>query len=298
MKEKQTHLIINADDLGAHPSIDRGILELASRGIVTSSSLLLTTPNWRETLEQASQISSLGIGLHLDITLGRCLSDPSDIPKLVSEDGSFMLSPRQVIWEAEVGFERKAFLEQVRHEFDTQISVALSSGLQLTHFDSHQHVHMIPSLYGIARKIARKNGITRCRFVREHASTYLNSKYFKLFILKNGYLRWIYMFLNRMRITKRLSSPQKFFGFLMAGNLNRTLIIDYLSEVPPGTIAEFAVHPGYPVKTGNLNYIKSSISADWFRSPGRKSEYDSLASLNFKHEIERRSIQLSSYTCI
>ena len=45
-------LIINADDLGIHPAINAGILSAYEQGIVSSATLLVTTPYLVETIEK------------------------------------------------------------------------------------------------------------------------------------------------------------------------------------------------------------------------------------------------------
>lgn len=297
MKERQTYLIINADDLGAHPTIDRGILELAREGIVTSSSLLVTTPNWRTTLEEARRVKGLGLGLHLDITMGKSLCAPSDVPELVSQDGSFRLSLGQLIRRAELGPNRREFLKQVSREFAAQFSAARSTGATFTHFDGHQHVHMIPAFFRLASAAARQNGITKCRFVSEWAKTYLNARHVKTFMTTNGFVRWAYMGINRMRIQNELSSPRCFYGFLMSGYWNEKLLIDCLRAIPKGSSAEFGVHPGYPAETKDVVY-RLKLSIDWLSSPNRRIELDSLSSPGFRTELEKRSIKLSSYDCV
>jgi predicted glycoside hydrolase/deacetylase ChbG (UPF0249 family) len=55
-------LVVNADDLGYDPAIDRGILEAHARGIVTSATAMVETPFSAEALRAAPR--SLGVGLH------------------------------------------------------------------------------------------------------------------------------------------------------------------------------------------------------------------------------------------
>ena len=55
-------LIVNADDLGYDPEIDRGILEAHARGIVRSATAMVETPFAAAALRAAP--ASLAIGLH------------------------------------------------------------------------------------------------------------------------------------------------------------------------------------------------------------------------------------------
>lgn len=68
-------LVVNADDLGYDPAIDRGILEAHARGIVTSATAMVETPFSAEALRAAPP--SLGLGLHavLDPGAGRAAAE-------------------------------------------------------------------------------------------------------------------------------------------------------------------------------------------------------------------------------
>ena len=59
-------VIINADDFGFTPGINRGILEAHERGIVTSTSLMVRQPAAAEAAAAASAHPALSVGLHLD----------------------------------------------------------------------------------------------------------------------------------------------------------------------------------------------------------------------------------------
>ena len=59
------YLIVNADDLGLGPGVDRGILEAHARGIVTSASLMVDTPWSAEAASLARATPRLSVGLHV-----------------------------------------------------------------------------------------------------------------------------------------------------------------------------------------------------------------------------------------
>ena len=70
-------LIVNADDFGRSPGINRGILEAHLRGIVTSTTVMVNCPAAALGLERAlAEAPDLGIGLHITLTAGRPLSPP------------------------------------------------------------------------------------------------------------------------------------------------------------------------------------------------------------------------------
>jgi chitin disaccharide deacetylase len=101
-------LIVNADDLGYDPEIDRGILEAHARGIVTSATAMVDTAFAADALRAAP--ASLGIGLH-------AVLDPA-----LSREGAERELIRQI--------ERFATLR----------------GAPPSHLDSHKHHHAAPEL--------------------------------------------------------------------------------------------------------------------------------------------------------
>lgn len=111
-------LVVNADDLGYDPQIDRGILEAHRHGIVTSASAMVETPFAAAALAAAPP--SLGVGLH-------AVLDPG-----LSRAGA----------EAEVR-RQLALFEGLR-------------GASPTHLDSHRHAHAAPEVLAGVAAVARE----------------------------------------------------------------------------------------------------------------------------------------------
>ena len=87
------YLIINADDFGLHEQINKGIIKGFKEGIITSTSIMPTTPAFEEAVELAKANPDLGIGIHLTL----CTCVPSCLPKnkvstLLGSDGNFLPS--------------------------------------------------------------------------------------------------------------------------------------------------------------------------------------------------------------
>ena len=66
-------LIVNADDFGLTRGVSAGILAARRHGIVTGTTVLVTAALDRDQLAEA-RASGLGIGLHVNLTLGRPLT--------------------------------------------------------------------------------------------------------------------------------------------------------------------------------------------------------------------------------
>jgi predicted glycoside hydrolase/deacetylase ChbG (UPF0249 family) len=114
-------LIVNADDLGYDPGIDRGILEAHARGIVTSATAMVETPFAADALRRAPR--TLGVGLHVVVDAG---ADRA---------------------EAEATLRRQlARFHALR-------------GAAPTHLDSHKHAHAAPAVLEAFLAVAVERGL-------------------------------------------------------------------------------------------------------------------------------------------
>jgi predicted glycoside hydrolase/deacetylase ChbG (UPF0249 family) len=61
------YLIVNGDDFGMSPGVNRGIVEAHRHGILTSASLMLSRAGCEEAAALARENPDLSVGLHLDL---------------------------------------------------------------------------------------------------------------------------------------------------------------------------------------------------------------------------------------
>lgn len=160
MNEKQ--LIVNGDDLGMSRGITDAILIAHRHGFLTSASLMVNMPASQYAVQRLATAPNLGVGLHLNICQGKPLLPPKSVPSLVDSHGAF-LPPSLLIrrlWRWQV-VER-----EVEAEFRAQIRWAIHRGLNLTHADSHRHMHIYPgAIRPFARALAAE-GIDKTRAPR------------------------------------------------------------------------------------------------------------------------------------
>jgi predicted glycoside hydrolase/deacetylase ChbG (UPF0249 family) len=125
-------LIVNADDFGLTSGVSRGILECYERGIVTSTTLMVNR-GADPALLDALRASGLGVGLHVNLTLGAPVSEPRRVASLLDDGGQFVRDARL---QAE-----RAKPEEARIEIGNQIEeFRRLMGRFPTHLDSHHHV--------------------------------------------------------------------------------------------------------------------------------------------------------------
>jgi predicted glycoside hydrolase/deacetylase ChbG (UPF0249 family) len=146
-------LIVNADDFGRAPGIDRGILRAHRDGIVTATTLMVNAPAADDAARIARATPSLDIGLHLVLTYGRPISDPKVVPSLVEHDGAFPRDPGV--------FRRtgRASKDEAVLEYRAQFARARELlGRAPTHLDSHHWLHDEPALEWAIAAVASETG--------------------------------------------------------------------------------------------------------------------------------------------
>lgn len=133
------YLIVNADDLGQSPGINKGIIEAYERGIVTSASLMVRWPGVADAIEHWNANGGLDLGIHLDLGEWSCV------------DG---------LWRARYEVVNLDDRERVATEIARQIDRFMELvGVPPTHIDSHQHVHMKPQVRDLAIAAASRMDI-------------------------------------------------------------------------------------------------------------------------------------------
>jgi len=139
-------LIVNADDFGLSHGINYGIIDAHRRGIVTSTTAMMTAGAVEHAAQLSAETPSLGVGLHFVLTYGKPLSV---MPSLQREGALGK-------WVWEVAKSGTLSLSEVENELEQQFQRFVSLfGRYPTHIDSHHHVHFIPQVWSIVSQFAR-----------------------------------------------------------------------------------------------------------------------------------------------
>lgn len=141
-------LIVNADDCNLTPGVTRAILKSHDQGIVTSTTWMANLESDYEMIKQFLIRKELGIGIHLNITFNRPVSDPESVKSLLKEDGCFR----------KVNIQTQALPEpeHVAAEYENQIRrFEKIFGRLPTHLDTHHQIHDLPFFGQILTAIAQ-----------------------------------------------------------------------------------------------------------------------------------------------
>ncbi|TKB90015.1 MAG: ChbG/HpnK family deacetylase [Nitrospira sp.] len=154
-------VIINADDFGLNAYVNDRIFDLMSRRCITSATLIANAPAVEEAVRRVPRDGNCSIGVHLNLTEFQPLTPPKDIGILGScldQKGCF--AGEESLRTAKLTSQLK---KAIFTELCLQVEKILSLGVKISHFDSHNHVHTIPALFSVVKRVQRHFGIRKVR---------------------------------------------------------------------------------------------------------------------------------------
>jgi hopanoid biosynthesis associated protein HpnK len=158
-------LIVNADDFGLSPGVNRGILSGFRNGILTSTTLMANSRYFDDAVAIAKENPDLPVGVHLGLVRGDPLSPPAEVRSLLDERGRLLDRPTSLAARYFLG---RLSLEETERELRAQMEKVLAAGLTPTHVDTHKHVHCLPGILRAAIAAARSLGIEKVRLPYEY----------------------------------------------------------------------------------------------------------------------------------
>ncbi|MFQ9922834.1 MAG: carbohydrate deacetylase [Beduini sp.] len=159
-----TRLIVNGDDFGMCEGVTLGILKAHRDGILRSTTMMTGMPFAAQAAQMAKDYPNLGVGLHFNLTAGRPVCDPKEIPSLVEADGSFHSNS----WHEKNKKNPQDMVnyEEVYKEYSAQLQRFIElTGHMPDHFDSHHGSSDYPLLHAQLQKLIDQYDVpTRCSF--------------------------------------------------------------------------------------------------------------------------------------
>ncbi|MSW30042.1 MAG: ChbG/HpnK family deacetylase, partial [Actinobacteria bacterium] len=154
-------LIVSADDFGLTARVSEGILEAHGQGVVTSTSVIAVAPAFRSSAKQLRAVSSLGVGAHFTaVGEDPPLLSAREVPSLVDKHGNFWPTWRAFLPRAAA---HRIDPDDLRREFAAQLEAITAEGLVVDHFDTHQHIHLWPSVSRVLLDLGDSNGVHAMR---------------------------------------------------------------------------------------------------------------------------------------
>ena len=285
------NLIVNADDFGWTEGVNRGIVEAFRHGIVTSTSLLANGVAFGEAVELAKTAPGLGVGVHLNLSDGKPVAERKKVTTLVNDKGEFAGGPETLLLRRA---RRGLPLEEVEREWGAQIQKVRDARIEPTHLDGHKHVHMLPGLFEMALRLAKKHGVGAIRVSLEESSlrAALSSggKHRGRVVLKQGVqargLKLLARDAREQAGRAGIATADYFCGIAQTGELTREGVEQFLKSLPEGT-TELMCHPGY---------VDDALKKTATRLQGsRRTELEILTDTRIRNLVASQGIRLIDY---
>lgn len=151
--------IINGDDYGYTAEKSEGILKAHKEGILTSTTVMINYISKTDINNILKHKKSLGIGLHLNITRGKPVSLPKEIPTLLNEKKE-MFTPQTWMRKAWDDFGNLKNKAEIELEFNNQLRTFKEKlKIKPSHLDSHHGITSHKKIFPILLKIAKENDL-------------------------------------------------------------------------------------------------------------------------------------------
>lgn len=244
------NLIINADDLGLSESVNDAIIHCLKNGYIDRASLMVNMPYTQDAINKiVSNNLQDKIGLHINLTEGKPLTKPI-VSTEFCRDGImtgniFKKNPLSKIFLQKSY--RLAVMEEIQAQIDFFKECNFSRNL---HADTHQHVHMKPSIFALLIPILKRNSFSSMRIM--------------INIPKNGEISFFKSFfrtlMNQIIYLNHLSDVYEAGG---VAAFNKQYRIDNNCII---RLTETWIHPDYNGNTIIDKYYEKSILeliSDW-----------------------------------
>lgn len=237
-------LIVNADDFGLTVGVNRSVHELSKAGALTSTTLMANGDAFDQAVAIASATPELGVGCHVVLTDGVPLCTPKQIPTLIGNDGKSFRGSLRDFWSSVLL--GKVSESDIEREAIAQIRKLQTSGLAVTHVDTHKHTHILPRVAAPLLRAAEQLGIQAVRNPFEQP--------WSLEVCHGNFKRELQVRLMSLFRRKFEGLPQirdgsvvttnGTIGISATGRLDSEVLESLLSHLPEGTW-ELVCHPGY-----------------------------------------------------
>lgn len=282
-------VILEADDLGLVYAFNEGIRVAYQEGVLTSTCIRANGYAYDHAVREIlPACPGLGLGIHLCLNEAGCVAPPSQVPLLLEKTGCLRGGFFWLIRLARTA----AGSQQIELEFRAQIEKVLSDGLDIDHLNSHQHVHMIPSIFRITCRLSREYGIPAVRLTRElpywaggvrkRMQPFVNSNFLK-HILLNNFARVNEIAARRFGIP----TTDYFVGVNYTAHMNLAATLGGIRAAPYGSV-EVLLHPAIGPDPRDARYPTASLFR-YVTAPQREMELQSLRSAELSEFLRREN---------
>jgi predicted glycoside hydrolase/deacetylase ChbG (UPF0249 family) len=239
-------LLINADDFGLTPGVNRSVAELHQAGALGSATLMATGTYFDDAVRVAQANPTLEVGCHIQLVDGTPALPPAQISSLCPDGGQFRVTLTELVRDLYLGRLRATEIEA---EATAQIRRLQEAGLRVSHIDTHKHTHVFPRILRALLRAAGACGIGAIRNPFEPAwarrATPASSLPRNAAVAALGVHRAAFLRLVR---EAGIATTSGTIGVLATGTADPAAVLRRLLAAVPQSdeVWELVCHPGYP----------------------------------------------------
>jgi hopanoid biosynthesis associated protein HpnK len=247
---KMKRLIVNGDDFGLTPGVNRGIGRAHREGILTSATLMANAAAFQDAVNVAAENPGLAVGCHLVLVGGQITGNPAEVGPLAGEDGRLPATVGTLVGKITLGqVSERHIAAELRAQIGKIQRACRLAGIEPTHCDTHKHTHCHPVVMRAMAQAMAATGMRKWRRPYESPGNVIEIAGSGRKIRVAGQtVGALAAHLTRPlfdKLSRRygLRAPGRFYGFAATGNLDAEGLRQLLEALPDG-VSELMCHPG------------------------------------------------------
>lgn len=291
---RRRFVILEGDDLGLLYAFNEGIRSAFQEGLLTSTCLRANGYAYEHAVREVlPACRGLGVGVHLCLNEAEPVAPHKEVPNLTNAHGQLRGG---FYWLMRLS-RTATGLQQIEREFRAQIERVRGDGVLIDHFNSHQHVHMIPPIFRLTCRLAREYGVPSIRLTREagygvggirkHLQPFINTNLVKRVLLNS------FASINEAAARAyNLVTTDYFVGVNYTAHMNKAAVLAGLESTPYGCV-EVLLHPAIPDER-DTRFPSASLQR-YTAAPQRRRELRSLCSSALADFLQREGWDIMTY---
>lgn len=271
-------IIVTADDYGMCDAVDKAIDAGIENGVITTTNVMLNM----ETLENAADLRQryphISVGVHWNVTTGRPVCNPEQIPTLVDENGVF--------WPITVFKKRysKGLIDpkDLKTELEAQYMLFQKKCGHADYWNTHENSALHLKAFSVFAAVAKKYDIPATRTFQRVYFDKIDlgiKRELREFAVRNFFELWF------TQIRKSFRMPQaRVVGFDKRSKLEGTYLLDALLNDGRDYI-EVVFHPALTADHPSFGNIAQE----------RVKEYAFVTSAEIKEQYLAKGIEFVSF---
>jgi predicted glycoside hydrolase/deacetylase ChbG (UPF0249 family) len=226
-------IVLNADDFGFSADTVDATIACFEQGVLTSASLMSGMPATEQALDFARAHPEFSYGVHLTFVgdgAEHSAAPSAEVPELVDATGRFP-STNVVRLRALLG---RLPQSQIEREVEAQVESVRNRGVNVSHVDSHRHLHKYGPFRSALGSVLPRLGIQRVRNIQD---VYLRRPLRSPTYWFGGV--W------RRRLMPLFTTTDHFYMATSTRETDWTPLLDALAALSSTATLEVGAHPGY-----------------------------------------------------